>query len=388
MIRVHPVGTTIYQPESCFNGYTLVSAKGGVKLITMNGDTAHGWPTDRNGTRGFIHRARLLANGHLMILVGQTDDTHGYIEEYDWDSRSVWQYTPRAGEPHHGFWPQACGSVLLICRKPIPEEHVQKARDPARRANIVYDDVLIEVSRAKEVVWEWHQHQHLDIDWCNPIPASRDWPAGPDNNTITDWTHTNTIQALPPNRWYDKGDERFKPGNVLISMRQLDTILIVDRDSGEIAWSYTGDHYGGMSGQHESHMIEKGIPGEGNIIVFDNGASPYKDLAHAGCSFVLEVNPVSKQVVWVYDDQRRFYSTFTSNCQRLPNGNTLIFETICRRIFEVTAEKEIVWEHVTQENAQRVFRYPYDFCPQTAALPKPKELPVKPPEELRIAPSL
>ena len=103
---------------------------------------------------------------------------------------------------------------------------------------------------------------------------------------------------------------------------------------------------------------------------------------------MLEIDPVSKQVVWVYEHQRRFYSTFTSNCQRLPNGNTLIFETICRRIFEVTPEKEIVWEHVTKENAQRVFRYPYDFCPQTAALPEPKELPVKPPKELRITPSL
>jgi len=218
------------------------------------------------------------------------------------------------------------------------------------------------------------------------LPTSRDWWAGPDNNTITDWTHTNTVQALPENKWYDQGDKRFKPGNVLISMRQLDTILIVDRDTKEITWSYTGDYKGGMLGQHDSYMIEKGYVGEGNILVFDNGASPYRNLAHAGCSFILEVNPITDEVVWVYEDREKFHSNFTSSCQRVENGNTVICEAAGNRFFEVTKEDEIVWEYVERSN--RAYRYPYDYCPQTEALSKPDELPVIPPEDFRITPQM
>jgi hypothetical protein len=261
---------------------------------------------------------------------------------------------------------------------------MKRVTDRRRRCHTLYGDVIIEVSRRGEVVWEWHQHEWLDINQCNPVPASRDWFAGPDNNTITDWTHTNTVQALPENKWFDDGDARFRPGNVLISMRQLDTILIVDRESKQVAWSYTGDYKGGMSGQHESHMVDKGTPGEGNILVFDNGSSPCRDLAHAGRSFVLEVVPPAKQVAWVYEDRERFHSNFTSSCQRLPNGNTLICEAAGKRVFEVTPECEIVWEYV--EGGNRSYRYAYDYCRQMTSLAQPPELPVTPPEELRIPP--
>jgi hypothetical protein len=226
----------------------------------------------------------------------------------------------------------------------------------------------------------------MDVNQCNPIPASRAWVGGADNNTVTDWTHTNTIQAVPENRHYDAGDRRFRPGNILQSLRQLDTISIVDRESGEVVWSYTGDYKGGMSGQHEPHMIEKGLPGAGNILVFDNGASPYKDLAHCGCSYVLEIDPADNRLVWVYDVGHKMHARFTANCQRLPNGNTLILESMCGRVFEVNPAKEIVWEYIKTDNCQRVYRYPYDYCAPFSFLPPPKERSVTPPAEFRIEP--
>ena len=386
MKTVYPIGTTLYRPAECFNGYTLISGSGVVKLLDMNGRTAHAWKVDPDKTRGFIHRARLMPDGRLMLLFGPRGDRLGHMAEFDWDGTLTWEYTPEDGYPHHDFWPKPDGNILLICQSAVPREAVEKIKDPVRRALTIYGDTIVEVSRKKRVVWRWRQHEHLDINQCNPIPAGRDWPGGPDNNTITDWTHTNTVQSLPENRWFDRGDERFRPGNVLISMRQLDTILIVNRRTGEVAWSYSGTFRGGMSGQHESVMIEKPLPGAGNILVFDNGASPYKDLAHTGCSLVIEVDPPAGQVVWFYEDGHKFYSPFTSNCQRLGNGNTLILEAACRRLFEVTPKGKIVWEHITTDNAQRVHRYPYDHCPQAAALPRPTDQAITPPKELRIPP--
>jgi len=131
-------------------------------------------------------------------------------------------------------------------------------------------------------------------------------------------------------------------------------------------------------------MIDKGLPGEGNILIFDNGASPWKDLAHASCSYVLEINPVTKEIVWKYENGEQFHSRFTSSAQRLNNGNTLICESAGKRIFEVTAEGEIVWEYV--EGTSRAYRYPYDYCPQASVLGKPKEVSVTPPEDMRAQP--
>ena len=135
-----------------------------------------------------------------------------------------------------------------------------------------------------------------------------------------------------------------------------------------------------MSGQHDSHLIEKGLPGEGNVLIFDNGASPTTNAAHCGCSYILEVDPTTDEVVWVYDRREQFHSNFTSSCQRLPNGNTLILESAHRRVFEVTAAGETVWEHVFPgpHFAQRTYRYGYDHCPQPKALSTPEERPVIP----------
>ena len=41
---VHPTGTTIYDPEKCWNGYTLFQAnEQGAMLIDMNGKVVHFW---------------------------------------------------------------------------------------------------------------------------------------------------------------------------------------------------------------------------------------------------------------------------------------------------------------------------------------------------------
>lgn len=384
MKSVYPIGTTIYEPDACSHGYNLIGARTVVKLVNMNGEVVHDWHVDPQKEKGFIHRSRLLPNGRLMVLYG-ADKLPGHIAEFDWEGNCVWSYTPES-PAHHDFWPMENGSVLLICNSYVPDNMRAEFEDPERRELRVFGDDLIEVNRKGEVVWRWVQHEHMDVNWCNKIPANPNWAGGKDSNTLSDWTHTNTIQALPENRWFDGGDERFRPGNLLQSLRQLDTISIVDRDSGEVVWSYTGDYNGGLSGQHEPHMIEKGLPGEGNILVFDNGASPQKDLAHCGCSYVLEINPMDHQVEWVYENGHFFFSRFTANCQRLPNGNTLVLESLCRRLFEVTPDKKIVWEYILTDPAQRVYRYPYGFCEAFSKLPSPRERKVTPPDELRILP--
>ena len=60
---------------------------------------------------------------------------------------------------------------------------------------------------------------------------------------------------------------------------------------------------------------------------------------------MLEINPVTLELVWSYTNPR-FFSTNISGAQRLPNGNTLITAGAGGRMFEVTTDGAIVWEYM------------------------------------------
>ncbi len=189
--------------------------------------------------------------------------------------------------------------------------------------------------------------------------------------------------------------------------------------SGEIVWRMGPDYreteelreIGQVIGQHHPHIIPVGLPGAGNLLVFDNGGSagygPANPQSPNGFnavsrfnSRVLEINPVTMEVVWEYaragQERFRFFSSYVSSAQRLPNGNTLITEGAGGRLFELTADGEIVWEYVNPFPADedpggwtsriyRAYRVPYDWVPQVA---QPVERRVAQPDnaQLRVEP--
>jgi hypothetical protein len=159
-------------------------------------------------------------------------------------------------------------------------------------------------------------------------------------------------------------------------------------------------------GQHHAHLIPKGLPGAGNLLVFDNGGSSGYGFANPiapdgvgafarATSRVLEINPVTLELVWSYTNPR-FFSTNISSAQRLLNGNTLITAGAGGRLFEVTKEGTIVWEYMfpmfagagpNPSNAvYRAYRIPYGWIPQ---LTKPTEQRLTPPAlgEFRVSAS-
>jgi hypothetical protein len=191
-------------------------------------------------------------------------------------------------------------------------------------------------------------------------------------------------------------------------------MFIISRKTGKIVWKIGPDYtasrelriMGVMVGMHHTHMIPRGLPGEGNILVFDNGGwggygapsqiskSGIKDV-HRDYSRVLEIDPTTLKVVWEFSAtplygsmpfvMHKFYSPFISSAQRLPNGNTLITEGATARLLEVTPEHEIVWEYIyPYENfgiIYRAYRCPYAWVPQVTPC---AQVPVTPPENCKF----
>jgi hypothetical protein len=129
----------------------------------------------------------------------------------------------------------------------------------------------------------------------------------------------------------------FKKGNVLVSIRNLDVIAIVDMERGVVVWALSGM----WRLQHDPQLLPSG-----NMLVFDNRGQ-------RGMSGVLEFDPLTQEIVWAYrgNETNGFYSAGCGTNQRLPNGNTLITESFGGRAFEVTPEREIVWEYVSPHRA-------------------------------------
>ena len=195
----------------------------------------------------------------------------------------------------------------------------------------------------------------------------------------------NSIAPLPENKWFDAGDRRFRPGNILVNARNLDMIYLVDKETKAVVWEVTHTYKGGMSHSHEPEMIEKGLPGAGNIILFDNGLFP-RHRTHSGQTFIIELNPINQEIVWTYETEGyanlKFFSKTMGSQRRLPTGTTFIAEDNTGRLFQVTPEGEIVWEYVNRGGTTRPSTVPYDFTPQLRTLPRPDELAVTPPNNL------
>jgi hypothetical protein len=138
-----------------------------------------------------------------------------------------------------------------------------------------------------------------------------------------------------------------------------------------------------LIGIHHTHLIPKGLPGEGNILVFDNGGAsgwgPISGLTMKYVRFdsrVVEFDPTTLNIVWEYNAAKGDdlpFSYYIGGAQRLPNGNTLITSGMTGDLLEVTPDKVIVWRYgntflVEGSNlVYRAFRYPPEWVPGNPA---------------------
>ena len=325
--RLHsePFGVRKYIADECFPEYTLFSPAWGDQeyLIDMRGLVVHTWRVTHSNV------AELLPNGNLF-----TQNCGSWLEELTPGSTTVWRWegdSSLVAPNHHDFWVGDDAIVSLAAKhEPVIPGLFQAGTEP----EFLRTDMIVKLNRDKEILWQFSFGDHLGslcelAGYTLPIPYMRECeggayePYGP-----ADWAHANTIEVLPPTPLGER-DARFKAGNLLFSLRHLDVVGIVDPEKNEIVWCYGP---GVLDGQHQPTMLD-----DGNILVFDNGT-------YRGHSIVREIEPVSGRVVWQYENGEDFFSPFRSGNQRLPNGNTLICECDAGHLFEVTPDREIVWD--------------------------------------------
>jgi hypothetical protein len=332
-------GVTIHEAEGAFDGFTLYTSGHAATayLIDMDGTVLHEWgrPYSSVWERGatprppkpdthvWFHNALVEPDGELLAVYEAVGDTpYGYgLVKLDRDSNVVWTYF---GGVHHDFDVGADGRIYALAQK-IVDRPLQGFEDVGYPR---LDDFLVVLSP------EGHELKRISL-----IEALSRSPFRFLLQQVTwyghdDPTHTNAVDLIEGESAlrFAFGDE----GQVLLSMRELGTVLVLDVESERVVWATRGS----WIAQHDAQVLDNG-----HLLMFDNWGNYERP---EGISRVIEVDPQTSGVVWSYAGtaERPLASTVRSSVQRLPNGNTLISESDGGRLLEVNPRGHLVWEYV------------------------------------------
>jgi hypothetical protein len=335
-------------PDRTFDGYTLFTTSQGswATLIDMRGNVVHQWnlpfrkawpaashvraplPDER------IHwfRCHLYPNGDLLAVYHGDDDTpYGYgLVKLDKDSKLLWTY---AGNVHHDVTVAEDGTIYTLAQK---IEDKLPAGLESIRGPYIADYLVVLSPQGRELKTIPILEAFRDSPYALALtlvgkPALKNRARRKDLLTLLkkgDILHTNSVRVLSQS--LAAKFPLFKAGQVLISVRSLDTIAVLDPQTRCVVWAAQGL----WRAQHDAEFLDNG-----HLLVFDN-------LGSLEGARVIEYDPVTQAMPWSYGDDKsaRFIAVQRGVKQRLPNGNTLIVEPVAGRIVEVTRNKELVWE--------------------------------------------
>ena len=169
-------------------------------------------PTLRGGQRGQV----------LLQLASGPDARggilgNGTVGELDWGGTTLWEWGTQApggaARQNHDWARLPNGNTLLLVALP--------RQVPGLGPDAVADQGIYEVDPRGEIVWRWAAGDHLD-EFGIP-PEGRDYLREKvAHNPLDIWGYLeiNDMKVLGPNRWFDAGDLRFRPDNIMFDSRK------------------------------------------------------------------------------------------------------------------------------------------------------------------------
>jgi hypothetical protein len=148
-----------------------------------------------------------------------------------------------------------------------------------------------------------------------------------------DLLHLNDVEPFPSTMT----PGFFGPGDVLVSLRNVNTVFVFNADTRKIKFVTTGR----FTRQHDPDFID------GNrFSVFDNMGVQPGARDRQSRIVIITAPEQSLEVYYEGTPAHPFYTDIMGRHQWLPNGNLLITETRRGRAFEINRQGEIVWEYL------------------------------------------
>ncbi len=210
-----------------------------------------------------------------------------------------------------------------------------------------------------------------DMDRLKSIGYVGNPAARGNRGILPDWTHVNSVAF---NAEFDQ---------IMISVRSFNEFWIIDHGTttaeaashsrgkrgkgGDLLyrWGNPVAYRAGtradqrLFAQHDAQWINNGYPGAGHVLVFNNGGGRPAGNYSSVDEIVLPVDSRAdyartpgepfgpREPVWSYTAPKKqeLFAFIMSGANRLPNGNTLVCESVGGIIFEVTPSGETVWKY-------------------------------------------
>ncbi len=338
--RFERSGVLRYDVARTKPGYTLYTLAPDLSahLIDMNGRELHRWSVTPNEVmpeaaaaphtlfgmlKPQVETGHLFPNGDLLLIYAQKaiGPWESTLIKIDKNSDILWKSRVKV---HHAV--EVVGDRIYA----LTSEMKPPSRKPVVPAlyGMPYMDESVSIldSRGNEL------SRHSIFQAMANTKTMRLAQAVPFNDRI-DTLHSNSLDVL--NEHTAHFIPRAKPGDVLVSLRNLDMLVVVDLENDKIVWALRG----GWRAQHDAKMLPNG-----DILLFDNEG----DLMKHGRSRVLEIAPDTGRIVWSFEGTAKdpLDSEIRGGAQRLSNGNTLISESTAGRILEVIPDGSVAWEYV------------------------------------------
>ena len=293
------------------------------RLVAADGDAGLAWHFDDGRVGDWFYEVDPLENGTLFVTSTYPGGTIAF------------EYDPDAGEVVRRH--ERTGLVDTHRVKRLDENRLLIANMRATENGVSDDRLLIENAETGEAEWEWYFRDH--------------YPNDTDGGFDEDWTHVNDVEIVRG------GDPRQALGRqyrlngttqgryVMASPRNFDQVIVVDRRIDDIVMRLgEDDDHGTLFEQHNPDYLERedGTPvilvadsENDRVVEYERDCGDEDPRLGAGtppedCEWTL---------VWAVDG-----FSWPRDADRLPNGNTLVTDTLNHRVVEVTPAGEVVWE--------------------------------------------
>jgi hypothetical protein len=292
-------------------------------------------------------------------------------------NQTVWAL---AHPTHHSIEAAETGGYWVAGRRFLSGADL-KEFSPFNRmhtGNTFNDDLILRVTEDGAVARQMSVARILYDNGLEALMTSGEYSHFPGGIWDLELVHLNKIGELSSSIAH--AFQGFEAGDLVISLRAQNLVLVIDPDDWRVKWHQTGP----WLRQHDPEFNP-----DGTITVFNNNTYEFELLegllsnpVTPQVSNITKISPATGRTEVVYGGRKgeEFLSVLRGKHDPTPEGGFLITEHEAGRVFEVDAQGRIVWEYINRYDAQRVLEltearlYPSSYftvkdwsCPDTAA---------------------
>jgi hypothetical protein len=331
----------IYEKKAACSGLSLVTSiiekdSLSVKIIDMDGSFVHGWnidwfeiwPDATHIPKESIPKSRPGTHIHGNVLLDNCDLVFNFtllgLVRLDVCGNVVWRLPYRT---HHSIYRDEYNNLWVsgqkIHKKPLP-------RFPKHKPPFIEETVL-KISLDGKIL---NEISMMDLLKENDLQSLLIMSSKADHIHVSgDTLHLNDVETFPS----FKEEGAFKAGDIMVSLRNINTILIFTEKDRKVKYMSIG----GFIRQHDPDFFD------GNTIsVFDNNNIESDEDGNNSRIVMKSLIDNRSYVYYSGSKDKPFYTSIMGKHQWLKNGNLLITESMKGRAFEINKRGKIVWEYI------------------------------------------